>query len=114
MVVKRGEVWWAALDEPQSSEPGYRRPVVIVSSNDFNQSKINTVIVCIITSSLRLADAPGNFLITKKESGLPKDSVVNVSQVLTLDKTLLSKKSGKLSAKKLLFLNEGLRLTLSV
>jgi len=102
------------MEEPVGSEPGYRRPVVIVSSNDFNQSKISTVIVSIITSNLHLADAPGNFLVTKKESGLPKDSVVNVSQVVTLDKSFLSKKSGKLPSKKLLFLNEGLRLTLSI
>jgi len=112
--MKRGEIWWATLDEPIGSEPGYRRPVVIVSSNDFNQSKINTVIVAIVTSNLRLADAPGNFSISKKESGLSKESVINVSQVLTLDKSFLSKKSGKLSSKKVLFLNEGLRLTLSV
>ena len=114
MVVKRGEIWWATLDEPIASEPGYRRPVVIVSSNEFNQSRISTVIVAIVTSNLRLADAPGNFSISKKESGLSKESVVNISQVLTLDKSFLSKKSGKLSAKKLLFLNEGLRLVLSI
>ena len=112
--MKRGEIWWATLDEPIGSEPGYRRPVVIVSSNEFNQSKINTVIVAIVTSNLRLADAPGNFSISKKESGLSKESVINVSQVLTLDKSFLSKKSGKLSSKKVLFLNEGLRLTLSI
>ncbi len=112
--MKRGEIWWATLDEPVGSEPGYRRPVVIVSSNEFNQSRINTVIVAIVTSNLRLADAPGNFLISKKESGLSKESVINVSQVLTLDKSFLSKKLGKLSSKKVLFLNEGLRLTLSI
>ncbi len=112
--MKRGEVWWAALDEPVGSEPGYCRPVIIVSSNEFNQSRINTVIVVIVTSNLRLTDAPGNFLISKKESGLSKESVVNVSQVLTLDKSFLSRKSGNLSSKKLLFLNEGLRLTLSI
>ena len=112
--MKRGEIWWATLDEPVGSEPGYRRPVVIVSSNEFNQSRINTVIVAIVTSNLRLADAPGNFSISKKESGLSKESVINVSQVLTLDKSFLSKKSGTLPSKKVLFLNEGLRLTLSI
>ena len=85
-----------------------------MSSNEFNQSRISTVIVAIITSNLRLVDAPGNFSISKKESGLSKESVVNVSQVLTLDKSFLSKKSGKLSSKKLLVLNEGLRLVLSI
>jgi len=112
--MQRGEVWWAALDEPLGSEPGYRRPVVIVSSNEFNQSKISTVLVAIITSNLRLAAAPGNVSIAKKESGLSKESVVNVSQIITLDKTFLSKKLGRLPAKKRLLLNEGLRLVLSL
>lgn len=112
--MKRGDIWWAVLDEPMGSEPGYRRPVVIVSSNEFNQSKIRTVLVAIITSNLRLAEAPGNFSISKKESGLSKESVVNVSQVLTLDKSFLSKKSGKLLSKKIMALNEGLRLVLSI
>ncbi len=112
--MKRGEIWWATLDDPVGSEPGYRRPVVIVSSNEFNQSKIKTVLVAIITSNLRLAEAPGNFSISKKESGVSKESVVNVSQVLTLDKSFLSNKSGKLTSKNLMFLNEGLRLVLSI
>ncbi|MCP4275151.1 MAG: type II toxin-antitoxin system PemK/MazF family toxin [Gammaproteobacteria bacterium] len=112
--MKRGEVWWAALEEPAGSEPGYRRPVVIVSSNEFNKSKINTILVAIVTSNLRLANAPGNFLISKKESGLSKESVVNVSQVLTLDKSFLSKQSGKLPVKKITTLNEGLRLVLAI
>jgi len=112
--VKRGEVWWAILEEPIGSEPGYIRPVVIVSSNEFNQSKINTVLVAIITSNLNLANAPGNILVSKKESGLSKESVVNVSQVLTLDKTFLSKKAKKLPPNKIESLNEGLRLVLAI
>ncbi|MDQ7075649.1 MAG: type II toxin-antitoxin system PemK/MazF family toxin [Gammaproteobacteria bacterium] len=112
--MKRGEVWWATLDEPRGSEPGYRRPVVVVSSNEFNQSKISTAIVAVVTSNLRLAEAPGNFSISKKESGLSKESVVNLSQLLTLDKSFLSKKSDALSAKKRLAMNEGLRLVLSL
>ncbi|MDQ7014855.1 MAG: type II toxin-antitoxin system PemK/MazF family toxin [Gammaproteobacteria bacterium] len=112
--MKRGEVWWATLDEPRGSEPGYRRPVVVVSSNEFNQSKISTTIVAVVTSNLRLAEAPGNFSISKRESGLSKESVVNLSQLLTLDKSFLSKKSGALSAKKRLAMNEGLRLVLSL
>ncbi len=112
--MKRGEVWWAALDEPIGAEPGYRRPVIIVSSNEFNKSKISTVLVAIVTSNLRLADAPGNFLVSKKESGLSKESVVNVSQVLTLDKSFLTKQSGKLPLKKITALNEGLRLVLAI
>ena len=112
--MKKGEVWWATLEEPIGSEPGYRRPVVIVSSDDFNQSKINTVLVAIITSNLNLANAPGNFLISKNESGLTKESVINVSQVLTLDKTFLSKKLRKLPKNKVVCLNEGLRLVLAI
>jgi mRNA interferase MazF len=112
--MKRGEIWWASLGEPRGSEPGYRRPVVVVSSNDFNKSKINTVIVAVVTSNLRLADAPGNFAVTKKETGLPKESVVNVSQLLTLDKSFLVDNAGKLPFKKLVSLNEGLKLVLSI
>ncbi len=114
MVVKRGEIWWAALDDPRGAAPGYRRPVVIVSSNEFNQSNIRTVIVAVITSNINLAVAPGNFLLTKKESGLAKESAVNISQILTLDKSFLSEKTGKLPSKKLMILNEGLRLVLSI
>jgi len=112
--MKRGEIWWASLDEPAGSGPGYRRPVVIISSNEFNRSKINTVLVAIITSNLHLADAPGNFKVSKKESGLPKESVVNISQLLTLDKSFLTEKSGQLLPNKILVLNEGLRLVLSI
>ena len=112
--MERGEVWWASLDEPRGSEPGYRRPVVVISSNEFNQSKIQTVIVATITSNLRLAEAPGNLELRKKEGGLPKKSVVNVSQLLTLDKSFLTESIGKLSRRKILVLNEGLKLVLSL
>lgn len=81
--MQRGEIWWASMGMPRGSEPGYRRPVVIVQSNEFNRSRINTVIVAIITSSLRLADAPGNVQISGKGSGLNKPSVINVSQLAT-------------------------------
>jgi len=112
--MKKGELWWASLDDPRGSEPGYRRPVVIISSDEFNESKIQTVIVAIITSNLRLGDAPGNFKLMKKDCGLSKDSVVNVSQVLTLDKSFLTEPIGKLSRKKMLTLNDGLKLVLSI
>ena len=114
MVVKKGEVWWVSLGEPRGSEPGYKRPVVIVSANEFNKSAIKTIIVAVITSNLRLAEAPGNFSVSKKESGLTKESVVNVSQLLTLDKSFLIKKSKKLPESKLLRLNEGLKLVLAI
>ncbi len=112
--MKRGEIWWASMGEPRGSEPGYNRPVIIVSSNEFNQSLIQTVIVVVVTSNLRLVDAPGNFKITKKQSNLNKDSVVNVSQLITLDKTFLTEQVGKLNSKYISYLNEGVRLVLDI
>lgn len=112
--MKRGETWWASMEEPKGSEPGYHRPVVIVSTNEFNRSLIQTVIVAVVTSNLRLVDAPGNFKITKKQSNLSKDSVVNVSQLITLDKIFLTEKIGKLNPKNINFLNEGIKLVLGV
>ena len=112
--MKKGEVWWASLGEPRGSEPGFKRPVIIVSANEFNRSTIKTVIVAVITSNLRLAEAPGNFSVSKKDSGLAKESVVNISQLLTLDKSFLVKKSKKIPELKLLRLNEGLKLVLSI
>ena len=102
------------MGEPRGSEPGYCRPVVIVSTNEFNRSLIQTVIVAVMTSNLRLVDAPGNFKITKKQSNLSKDSVVNVSQLITLDKTFLTEKIGKLNPKNINFLNEGIKLVLGI
>lgn len=112
--MQRGEIWWATLDELRGSEPGYRRPVAIVSSNEFNESNIGTVLVVIITSNINLSKAPGNFLISKKESRLSKKSVVNISQILTLDKSFLSEKVGQLSTRSMLDLNDGLKLVLSL
>jgi mRNA interferase MazF len=112
--MERGAVWWAELPDPVASEPGFRRPVVIVQSNAFNRSRIKTVIAVLLTSNLRLAEAPGNVLITAADSGLPKDSVANVSQVITLDKGFLSKRSGKLPSRVMKVLDDGLRLVLSL
>ncbi len=112
--MKKGEVWWASLGEPRGSEPGYRRPVVIVSANEFNTSGIKTIIVAVITSNMHLADAPGNFSVSKRDSGLSKESVVNVSQLLTLDKSFLIEKTKILPNKKLLHLNEGIKIVLSI
>jgi len=112
--VKKGEVWWASLGDPRGSEPGFKRPVIIVSANEFNKSTIKTVIVAVITSNLRLAEAPGNFSVSKKDSGLSKESVVNISQLLTLDKSFLVEKSKKIPELKLIRLNEGLKLVLSI
>ncbi len=111
--MKRGEIWWASLSEPTGSEPGYGRPVVIISSNDFNRSNIKTVICAAITSNLRLAESPGNFKITKKSSGLNRDSVVNISQIFTIDKSFLSKKTGFITGRKIHLLNGGVKLVLA-
>ncbi len=108
----RGEIWWASLPEPTGSEPGYRRPVLIVQDNAFNQSLIQTVIVVVITSNLDLAQAPGNVLLPRKATGLPRDSVVNVSQVVTIDKAFLSERVGSLSDDIQEAVDQGLRLVL--
>ena len=110
----RGEIWWADLPEPRGSEPGYRRPVLVIQSNSFNQSGIRTVVVAILTSNLRLAEAPGNVLLPAKVSGLPRDSVVNVSQLLTLDRSFLTEEVGKLPSRVLAEVNAGLRLVLEL
>ena len=112
--MQRGEIWWATLPEPVGSEPGYRRPVLIVQSDDFNRSRIATVIAVVITSNLRLAQAPGNVWLPYKVTGLPKDSVANVSQVITIDKSFLTEQVGCLSANLLAQVEAGLRLALSL
>ena len=114
MVIQRGEVWWADLGEPTGSEPGFRRPVVIVQANSFNRSRIATTIAVILTSSLRLLDAPGNILIQAAESNLRKDSVGNVSQMVTLDKDMLMEKVGRLGESTMRRLDHGIRLVLAL
>ena len=108
--MRRGEIWWADLPEPRGSEPGFRRPVLILQDNAFNRSKISTVIVATITSNVFLANAPGNVRLAKRITKLGKESVVNVSQIITLDKSFLSEKVGKLSAKLQEEVDEGLKL----
>jgi len=112
--VRRGEIWWASLPEPSGSGPGFRRPLLIVSANNFNESRIHTVIAAVITSNLRLADAPGNIRLPSKSVGLSKPSVVNVSQVITVDKSFLTERVGKLTPRLLSVVDEGLRLALSL
>jgi mRNA interferase MazF len=112
--MERGEVWWASLPAPTASEPGYRRPVLIVQSDDFNRSRISTVIALAITSNLELAGAPGNVLLSRKDSGLPKRSVANVSQLITLDKSFLTKRAGRLNSLKMTEIDAGIRLVLSL
>ena len=112
--MRRGEIWWGSLPEPTGSGPGFRRPLLIVSANSFNDSRIDTVVAAVITSNLRLADAPGNVRLPSKGTGLAKASVVNVSQIITVDKTFLTQRIGKLNPRLLAEVDEGLRLVLSV
>jgi mRNA interferase MazF len=112
--MKRGEIWWASLPSPTGSGPGFRRPVLVIQSNPFNQSRIATVIVAVITSNLALADAPGNVRIGKAESGLAKPSVVNISQLYTLDRELLTERVRALPAEAVRDVNDGLRVVLGL
>jgi mRNA interferase MazF len=114
MVVHRGEIWWASLIQPSGSEPGYRRPIIVVQSNDFNTSQIRTIVAIVITSNLNLAKSPGNVLLKKKQTGLSKDSIANVSQIVTLDKSFLTEKVGNLTSGQLNKVEDGLKLVLSL
>ena len=110
MVIKQGDIFWIDLDEPSGSEPGYRRPHVIIQNNAFNRSNINTVIVCAMTSNLKRSESPGNVLLRKGEANLPKPSVVNVSQILTVDKSELLEKIGTLSSERIYQILDGIKL----
>ena len=96
MVVGQGEVWWADLRAPAGSEPGFRRPVVVIQGDALNRSRLATVVCVPLTSDLRWAEAPGNTLLTSRVTGLPKDSIANASQLVTLDRTVLTERVGKL------------------
>lgn len=112
--MKRGEIWWASLPGPQGSAPGYRRPVLVVQSNPFNDSRINTVVAAAITSNLSLAGAPGNVRVSKAVSGLSRPSVVNVSQVVTLDRSLLTQRVRTLAGATMDLVDSGLKLVLGL
>jgi mRNA interferase MazF len=112
--MERGEVWWAHLPAPVASEPGSNRPVLVIQSTAFNRSHIRTIIVVVLTSNLRLSEAPGNVFLPAAETGLPKDSVANVSQVITIDRSFLSEKCCKLPPHLVRSVDEGLRLALSL
>lgn len=112
--MKRGEIWWADLADPAGSGPGYRRPGLVIQSRSFNESHLATVIVAVITSNLALGEAPGNVRFSKSESGLPKSSVVNVSQIITVDKKLLSAKVKSLPGTVMQRIDDGLRLVLAL
>ena len=112
MVIRQGDVFWIDMGEPRGSAPGYRHPHVVVQNNIFNQSRINTAVVCAITSNLARAAAPGNVQLRKGEAGLPKPSVVNVSQVFTVDKSELVERIGTLSVKRVIDILEGMKLVI--
>jgi len=112
MVIAQGEIWWADLPEPSGSEPGFRRPVIVVQSDAFNRSQIDTVVCVPLTSAVRWADAPGNVLLEKRMTGLPKNSVANASQIATLDRTWLTNRAGKVSRPKLDLVLSGIEVVL--
>jgi mRNA interferase MazF len=110
MVINQGDIFWIDWYEPSGSEPGYRHPHVVIQNNLFNRSRINTVVVCALTSNLKRAKAPGNVMLDKGEANLPKKSVVNISQLFTVDKSDLSEKIGSLSRDRFSQVLEGIRL----
>ena len=112
MVIAQGDVCWADLPDPVGSGPGFRRPVLVVQGDAFNRSRIATVVCVPLTSNVRWAEAPGNVLLPRRSSGLPKDSVANVSQIVTLDRSLLTERVGRVSARQLALVFSGLDLVL--
>lgn len=112
MIVKQGDIFWVSLGVQGGSEPGYRHPHVVIQNNLFNQSKINTVVVCGLTSNLTRARSPGNVLLMKGEGNLKKDSVVNITQIITVDKSDLIEKIGSLSRPRVKEIIEGVKLLL--
>ncbi len=112
--MKRGEIWWASLPELAGSEPGYRRPVLIIQTNEFNRSAIRTVVVAAVTSNRSLAAAPGNVELSTRGTGLNVSSVVNVSQVVTLDKSCLTERVGRAPPSTMRRIEDGLRLVLAL
>jgi len=110
MDIKQGDIYWIDFGSPKGSEPGYKHPHVVIQNNIFNASKINTVVVCALTSNLKWAKSPGNVLIKKGEGNIPKDSVVNISQIETIDKSFLIEKIGTLSPSRIKQIIEGIQL----
>ena len=113
-MIRRGEIWWANLPPPAGSEPGFRRPVLVVQTDPFNQSGVATVVAVVFTSNLRLADAPGNVLCRRQDTGLSSDSVANVSQLAAIDKRWLTSRVSKMPTHLLREIEDGLRLLLGL
>jgi len=112
MVIAQGDVWWADLPEPEGSGPGLRRPVIVVQSDALNRSRIGTAVCVPLTSNLKWAEAPGNVLLSARATGLPKDSVANVSHIVAVDKSALSDRTGKITAAKLALVLAGIDVVL--
>ena len=112
MVISQGDIWWADLGEPSGSAAGYRRPIVVVEGDPFNRSAIGTIVSVPLTTTLRWADAPGNVRLSARSTGLPRDSVANVSQIVSLDRTVLTERVGKLSSAKLDLILAGIDIVL--
>lgn len=112
--ISRGDIWWADFEDPEGSEPGYRRPVVVLQSNYLNRTALNTVVVVSLTGNLARAGLAGNVLLTKRKTGLPKDSVANVTQIATVDKDILTEKCGHLDADSIGRVAEGARMVLDL
>jgi mRNA interferase MazF len=112
--MRRGEVWWASLPQPSGSGPGFRRPVLVVQADEFNASSIQTILVAVITSNRALAPAPGNVLLERKHSHLKKSSVVNISQIVTIDKRVLTERVASLPRRVMAAVDGGLKLALNL
>ena len=110
--VAQGDVWWAELPEPSGSAPGFRRPVVVVQGDPINRSRIGTVVCVVLTSNVKWSAAPGNVLLSARSTGLPKESVANVSQIVTLDREDLSERAGRLPSRKLALVLSGIDVVL--
>jgi mRNA interferase MazF len=110
LTIKQGDIFWVDLGIPKGSAPGYKHPHVVIQNNVFNASKINTVVVCALTSNLKRAKAPGNVLLRIGEGNLKKESIVNISQIVTVDKTDLIEKIGSLSQSRIKEIIEGVKL----
>jgi mRNA interferase MazF len=110
----KGEIWWATLPSPRGSEPGKTRPVVVIQGDSFNRSSINTVVCAVITSNISLANAPGNILLEKADSGLEKSSVINLSQILTLDKAYFAQMVSMLSKPQIQKINKSLKVIFDI
>lgn len=110
MHIKQGDIYWIDFGVPQRSVSGYRHPHVVIQNNIFNKSRLNTIVVCALTSNLKWAKAPGNVLLKKGEGNLPKDSVVNITQIETIDKTFLAEKIGALPSSRIKEIINGVKL----